>query len=152
MTIDPDYFADRLLRQPDDSLGFVLWRATHAWQRYLEQVLAPTGLTHLRWALLVALAWLNKGSEPISQRRLADFLSMHPMQVSQVLTGMEKAGLVAREPSSADRRILVLSLTESGETTLRTAMPLVEEAHRRFFEKADAQPDDLRALLLDLLR
>ncbi len=152
MTIDPNYFAGRPLQRPDDSLGFVLWRATHTWQRYLEQVLAPTNLTHLRWAFLVALAWLTKENERVSQRRLADFLSMHPMQVSQVLTAMEKAGLVARQPSTADRRVLVLSLTPAGETALRTAMPLVEEAHRCFFEKADAQPDDLRALLLDLLR
>lgn len=152
MPTDLDYFAGRPLQTPDHSLGFVLWRATHAWQRHLEQELAPTGLTHLRWALLVALAWLTRADERVSQRQLADFLSMHPMQVSQVLTAMEKVGLVARQSVAGDRRILALSLTAAGETTLRTAMPLVEAAHRSFFDKADARSGDLHAQLLDLLR
>ncbi len=152
MTTDDSHFADRSLRTPDDSLGFLLWRATHAWQRYLEQVLAGSGLTHLRWALLVGLSWLTKDGAAKSQRQLADFIDIHPMQVSQVVSGMEKAGLIARTPSAEDRRVVLLCLTAAGELALKSAMPLVEKAHQDFFEPSNAAPGDLRGTLIGLLK
>lgn len=151
MPIDSHFFAGRPLHGPDDSLGFILWRVTHAWQRMLEQRLAPYDLTHLRWALLVALAWLTREGEIVSQRHLADFLDMQPMQVSQVLGAMERSGLIARQPTDTDRRILSLTLTAMGESRLREAMPVVEAAHRAFFGDYLAQGATLRASLLGLL-
>jgi DNA-binding MarR family transcriptional regulator len=151
MTIDAAFFAKRKLKVPDDSLGFVLWRATHAWQRFLEQALIPTGLTHLRFALLVALAWLTHKGDSVTQRQLADFLGMQPMQVSQVVTMLEKAGLMVRRPSPRDQRAFALALTAAGEASLRAAMPIVEGAHRSFFAKPGIEPETIRKALLTLV-
>ena len=150
MPIDKDFFATGTLKGPDDSLGFVLWRATHAWQRSLEHALLPTGLTHLRFAMLIALGWLTREGETVTQRRLADFMSVQPMQVSQVLVALEHADLVARHPSSSDRRALALTLTPAGEAALRQAMPIVEEAHREFFAKPEVRSAAFRKALLTL--
>ncbi|UDL95625.1 MarR family transcriptional regulator [Lichenihabitans sp. PAMC28606] len=151
MTIDDAFFAEHSLKTPDDSLGFVLWRATHAWQRFLDQDLSVLDLTHLRFALLVALAWLSRDNGHVTQRRLADFLAMHPMQVSQVVTALEKGGLLERRPSSLDRRALALCLSSAGEIALRRSMPIVEDAHRRFFDKPGIQCDEVRRSLLAML-
>ncbi len=151
MTIDDAFFAERSLRMPDDSLGFVLWRATHAWQRFLDQELLAMDLTHLRFALLVALGWLSRGEGDVTQRRLADFLAMHPMQVSQVVTALERGGLLERRPSSRDRRALALRLSSAGEVALRRSLPIVEDAHRCFFDKPGVQGDEVRRSLLAML-
>ena len=151
MTIDPNFFTGRSLHGPDNSLGFVLWRVTHAWQRFLEQRLIPLGLTHLRWALLIGLGWLTREGGEVSQRHLADFLAMQPMQVSQVLVAMEKADLVMRRASVSDGRAFALALTPAGEKLLRRAMPVVEAAHGSFFGKQAFAAEGLRAQLLALL-
>ncbi len=150
MPIDEDFFSKGALKGPDDSLGFVLWRATHAWQRFLEHALLPTGLTHLRFAMLIALGWLTREEVTITQRQLADFMNVHPMQVSQVLAALEHANLVMRHPSSSDRRALALTLTPAGEAVLRQAMPIVEEAHREFFAKPEVRSAAFRKALLML--
>lgn len=151
MAIEASFFEGRALHEPDGSLGFVLWRSTHAWQRFLEQRLAPFDLTHLRWALLVGLGWLTRSGTTVSQRELADFLTLHPMQVSQVLGGMERAALIDRRANAVDRRAFDVTLTADGEALLRRAMPVVEVAHRDFFERAGLPADDLRQGLLRLL-
>ena len=150
MPIDEDFFAKGALKGPDDSLGFVLWRATHAWQRLLEQALLPTGLTHLRFAMLIALGWLTREGKTVTQRQLADFMSVQPMQVSQVLVALEHADLVARHPSSSDRRALTLTLTLAGEAALRQAMPIVEKAHQEFFARPEVRSAAFRKALLTL--
>lgn len=147
MPLDPAFFADRTLRVPDDSLGFLLWRATHGWQRFVEQALAPTGLTHLRFTLLVGLAWLTHRGEAVTQRRLADFLRMQPMQVSQVLAALDAAGLVRRRPAPDDRRAFALTLTARGVGALTRALPLVERAHAAYFAAPGLDPAEVTRVL-----
>lgn len=145
--IDDSFFADQPLRVPDDSAGFLLWRATHAWQRHVDQALTPTGLTHMRFALIIALAWLNRSGDMVTQRGLADFLGIHPMQISQVLGALEKAGLVVRRPSPSDGRALRVQLSEAGVEALKKAMPVVADAHRSFFDRPGVDLPALRGLL-----
>ena len=72
------------------------------------------------------------------------------MQVSQVLVALEHADLVARHPSSSDRRALTLTLTLAGEAALRQAMPIVEKAHQEFFARPEVRSAAFRNALLTL--
>ena len=145
-----DLFADRPLRGPDDSLGFLLWRVTHAWQRYVDARLQVCDLTHLQFALMIALGWLTRYDEPTTQSALVAFVDMHPMQVSQVLSLLERKGQISRDRSPANGRTKQIALTASGATALRQAFPLVEEAHATFFGPHDAVADELRTILRSL--
>ena len=145
-----DLFADRPLRGPDDSLGFLLWRVTHAWQRYVDDRLQVCDLTHLQFALMIALGWLTRYDEPTTQSSLIAFVEMHPMQVSQVLSLLERKGQISRDRNPANGRTKQIALTASGAMALRQAMPLVEEAHATFFGPNVAVADDLRTTLRSL--
>ncbi len=100
--------------------------------------------------MLIALGWLTREEVTITQRRLAGFMDVQPMQVSQVLAALEHADLVVRHPSSGDRRALALTLTPVGEAVLRQAMPIVEEAHRKFFARPEVRSAAFREALLML--
>lgn len=145
-----DLFADRPIRVPDDSLGFLLWRVTHAWQRFVDDRLQVCGLTHLQFALMVALGWLTRNDAPTTQSDLTGFVDMHPMQVSQVLSILERKGQVSRDRNPANGRTKRIALTASGEAALRQALPLIEEAQATFFGPQRTVADDLRTILQDL--
>ena len=98
-----DLFANRPLKGPDDSLGFLLWRVTHAWQRFVDDRLQVCGLTHLQFALMIALGWLTRHDEPTTQSALIAFVDMHPMQVSQVLSTLERKGQISPGPMPGER-------------------------------------------------
>ena len=145
-----DLFADRQLRVPDDSLGFLLWRVTHAWQRFVDERLLVCGLTHLQIALLIALGWLTRNDEPTTQSDLTEFVEMHPMQVSQVLSILKRKGQISRDRNPANGRTKRIALTAFGTAALRQAMPLIEEAHTEFFGSDGTSVGDLRTILLSL--
>ena len=145
-----DLFANRPLKGPDDSLGFLLWRVTHAWQRFVDDRLEVCGLTHLQFALMIALGWLTRHDEPTTQSALIAFVDMHPMQVSQVLSTLERKGQIFRDRSPAIGRTKQIALTASRAAALRQALPLVEEAHATFFGPHDAVADELRTILRSL--
>ena len=94
-------------------MGFLLWRVTHAWQKYVDNQLAPFELTHLQFALVVALGWLTRRNE-LTQSELVAFVEMHPMQVSQVLAILERKALISRGRNPANGRTKQLHLTKDG--------------------------------------
>lgn len=145
-----DLFANRPLRGPDDSLGFLLWRVTHAWQRFVDDRLQVCDLTHLQFALMIALGWLTRHDELTTQSELVKFVDMHPMQVSQVLSILERKGQISRDRNPANGRTKQIALTASGATALHKALPLIEEAHATFFGPPEAVADDLRTILRSL--
>ena len=146
-----DLFADRPLKVPDDSLGFLLWRVTHAWQRFVDERLQVCDLTHLQFAIMIALGWLTRHDEPTTQGDLIGFVQMHPMQVSQVLSILERKNHISRKRNPANGRTKRIALTASGVTALRQALPLIEEAHERFFGPHEDAADDLRLILRMLI-
>ena len=146
----PDLSTDRLLKVPDDSLGFLLWRVTHAWQRFVDNRLQVCGLTHLQFALMAALGWLTRNDDLTTQSDLIDFVEMHPMQVSQVLSILERKGQISRDRHPANGRTKRIGLTASGETALRQALPEIEEAHATFFGRDEVMAANLRDILKSL--
>ncbi|MHA6760092.1 MarR family winged helix-turn-helix transcriptional regulator [Streptacidiphilus sp. PAMC 29251] len=119
---------------PGDSPGFLLWRATLAWQRGIAAVLRPLDLTHVQFVLLASTGWLcSAGERPPSQRTLADQTGTDPMTTSQVVRALEAKGLVERLPDPKDSRAKLVGITESGRAVLALAQPAVEDADTLFF-------------------
>ncbi|MEV5508142.1 MarR family winged helix-turn-helix transcriptional regulator [Streptomyces orinoci] len=73
-------------------------------------------LWHL--STLAALA----GSGPQSQRELAQRLAVHPSDMAKLLDELGGRGLVARERDPADRRRVLVTLTEDGHAALAELM------------------------------
>ena len=137
----------RTMRRPEDSIGFLLWQAAHGWQRHLDQTLAPTGLTHLQFAILMGTRFHARSGHTVSQAELARWSKIHPMQVSQVVKTLVAKDLLTRLRRIDDARSQSLELTPAGAALAETALPLVEAAHAAFFAGFEQLEAPLRCLL-----
>ncbi len=138
------------VRHPCDSLGFLVWQVTHAWQRHVEEKLEPFGLTHLQFVVLISTAWHMRTSGPPSQAELARWAQIHPMQVSQVAKLLTNKKLLLREKMPNDARAHRLALTMEGLSRLDSAVPVMKEAHQSFFDAVCGTAEPLKALLAGL--
>lgn len=50
----------------------------------------------------------------ISQKEMTYLLDMRPQSLGELLTKLEKAGFITREPSENDRRVMIIKLTDAG--------------------------------------
>ncbi len=99
------------------------WRAfaeiNHHLMTALEADLAPHGITFGDYEVLVNL------SEATDQRLrmcdLAEQLGLSPSGLTRRLDGLVRAGSVARQPSPADKRVTLATLTDSGLELMRAA-------------------------------
>ena len=140
-------FAASEVRHPSDSLGFLVWQVTHAWQRHVEEQLEPFGLTHLQFVMLISTAWHMKQGETPNQAALARWVGIHPMQVSQVVKILIRKHLMLREKMPNDARAHRLALTAEGLARVGAAVPVMKAAHHSFFDAVRGTEEPLKALL-----
>ncbi len=126
-------FAAAGVQQPEDSIGFLLWRVAHRHQREVDRVLASLDLTHLQFVVLVQTAWLARAGDAVTQAGLARYGKVHPMQLSNILKVLEAKQLVARGRCPASARSKQVALTDAGAALLAEALPRVQGLHSSFF-------------------
>jgi DNA-binding MarR family transcriptional regulator len=95
-----------------------------------ERVAKDVGLTP-RWYLVLLLI---KGAPDLSERstvtELAERLYLAQSSVTELVARAEQAGLISREPSPADGRVVHLRLTPEGERRFTEAFEgLAAERH-----------------------
>ena len=94
----------------------------HLGERYLNRVLAPSGLSSGTAPLLLEV----RAGEGRSLAAIAGAVDVDKAYVSRGIHRLERAGFVTVAPSAADGRSLTVSLTAAG----RDAAGQVEEAMR----------------------
>lgn len=88
----------------------------------------------------------------LSQKNLAQILSIRPQSLSEVLAKMESDGLVTRTPGSADRREVLVRITDAGRAKIASYEDERREYAASFFAPlSDEEKDQLTALLGKLL-
>lgn len=128
----------------DPSFGLLIYEISRQMRKRLEQRARGLGLTRAQWQALVKL----KRSPDLSQAQLADLLDLEPITVSRLLDRMEEAGLIARRPHPTDRRIRLVSVTETAQPILDEFRVLVDELHEEILGHLSAGE---RAGLIDTL-
>jgi len=103
------------------------------WQRRLNELLRPLGLTQPQFAILATIGWLSKENAEVEQQDLSDFLGLERMHVSQVVSRLERQGAISRRRSENDARANVIALTEEGVGLLSSSIPIVEDFDHSFF-------------------
>jgi MarR family transcriptional regulator, organic hydroperoxide resistance regulator len=126
--------------------GFLMWRATNAWQRAQRAALEAFGLTHVQFALLATLA-ADDAKKGLSQAEISARSGVDPMTTSQVVRILESRDLVNRTASPDDKRAQRVTLSTNGRATVRKAQPKVEKADTAFFAKAGKNAATLTAAL-----
>lgn len=131
------------------STGFLMWRASNAWQRAQRVALEPLGITHVQYALLAVLA-ADDAKRGLSQAEISGRSGVDPMTTSQVIRNLEGRQLVLRTASETDRRAQQVSLTASGRALVRKAQPKVDRTDADFFAAIGRQQSAVAGALATL--
>ena len=96
-----------------------------ALRRFLRrsgEISARNGLTPRYHLLLLMIKGASDGSERSTVTRLAEQLQLTQSTVTQLVQRAERDGLIAREPSESDGRVVYLKLTDEGEKRLSASV------------------------------
>jgi DNA-binding MarR family transcriptional regulator len=102
-----------------------------------ERVAAEHGLTPRQYLLLLLIKGAPEGSERSTTSELAERMQLARHTVTELVDRAERAGLIDRERSSDDRRVIDLRLTGDGERRLLDS-----------FRSLEAERHALRELLI----
>ncbi len=106
----------------------------------LDKALRPLGLNVTRHRAIAVIALL----EPCTMSELADFSAIDRTTMTRIVDQLVASELVQRATPDADRRQVVITLTEAGQNVYRAALNTIAEVNRQALKGV---PDDmLRAM------
>lgn len=125
----------------------VLVKALKQWMR--ANIAARSGaLTVPRATLLLGLALR---SDPVGMSELGEQLGMSPRNMTVLVDGLEKEGMVRRVGHPSDRRIKLVELTDTGRRMAEQELGPAQEAVAAVFDAfTPEERDTLFRLLLKL--
>lgn len=126
-------------------IDFLAVKAFATGTRIANRGLEAHGLRVRSYSVLA----MTCGQRPVTQRELAEFLSLDPSQIVSLVDQLEAAGLVKREVDPADRRSRVVRATTLGRDRFALARTTIRQAERESLASLDGAE---RAELLRLLR
>ncbi len=88
-----------------------LHNSARAWRQALDRRIKYLGVSQASWLTIAVIA---RAGAPLSQSELADRLAVEGATMVSMVDRLVKAGLVVREPSTIDRRVKRVVLTEAG--------------------------------------
>ena len=130
-------------------LTYLVKRLEMAERARMEEVLQIYGVTLHQYT---AMSLLER-RDGLSSAQLARRHFVTPQAMNQLVSTLERDGLIHREPDTANRKILRATLTHRGRTTLESCHAAVDELERQML--ADFTPDqeqEFRAALQRSLR
>ena len=114
--------------------GLLIKSATRLEQRIDSALRQECGISHTMLEVLIRLC--RRPGEEVSQRQLADDLTLTSSGTTRLIDRMEDAGLVRRVPSAEDRRVALVAPTPEG----RTAFVRAAAVHAQVVEKYFVEP------------
>lgn len=105
----PEHFA------PEESTGYLLRLALNSIRAQIERAMVTHDLTAMQWQPLYFIASGNASTAG----DLARLMQVDTGAVTRMLDRLECKGLLVRERSTADRRVIRLALTQVGQSTAR---------------------------------
>ncbi|AMU19966.1 Putative transcriptional regulator, MarR [Mycobacteroides abscessus subsp. bolletii] len=131
---------------PTHELFFVLLKVSKALTQWAKSNI-PTdgGMTVPRATVLIGL---STRTEPAGMSELGDYLGMSPRNMTVLIDGLEREGLVRRTPHPRDRRITCVEITDNGMKVARDKLGPSELVSASLFDDLSAreQADLLRLL------
>jgi DNA-binding MarR family transcriptional regulator len=89
--------------------------------RQIENMALPVGMTGARFTLLMTL-YFSRDSL-LAQNEISKELNVSRTNITNLIDGLERDGLVERVPNPADRRVSYAQLTKAGEDLCVRLMP-----------------------------
>jgi len=138
------------LGNPNEEVGYLIWRVSKFWQRGKHKVLDEFGLTSSQMELLGAIYHMSRQQKEATQIVLSQETEIDPMTTSTILRNLEKKGLISRRESVTDTRARIVELTEAGKELFEKAIAKVKSGQELLFKNIDVEV--LRTQLIILLQ
>ena len=119
------------------------WRVT----RVHSEVLRSYGVNMYQAMSLIYIAWYGQ-TQSVNQRSIEKYLYLSNPGVSKIISFLENAGYVRRDPDPRDARSYLLSATEQGKEFARVLNQAVLESDDRIMAPLDAAE---RKTMMELL-
>lgn len=142
-TLPPDHGQDEPLYSAetwtmDESLGYLLHQVKGRLSAAIDAELVPLDITWAQWGTLLHIA--NGSAKTASE--LCRHMAGDTGSMTRMLDRLEQKGLIRRERSLDDRRIIQLSLTEAGRKLYPKLPPIavkVLNQHLRGFSRDELE-------------
>ena len=131
--------------QPDNSVGYLMRKVMSSIRTQADAQLALHDLTYVQWLPLFKLSLCSTATVA----SLARDLETDPASMTRSLDRMEAKGLVVRERSTVDRRVVQLALTPEGQRIAALVPAVLADVHNGHL--SDFNHDEWQ-LLLGMLR
>jgi MarR family transcriptional regulator, transcriptional regulator for hemolysin len=132
----------------EERFANALHGTARAWRQAIDRRLKYLGVSQASWMTIAVAA---KAHQPLSQSELADKLGVEGATMVAMVDRLVKAGLVKREPSTADRRIKRVVITDAGHRLVDTVKTEAAAVRKELLsqmdpKKLEAATDVLEAL------
>ena len=127
------------LGNPNEDVGYLIWRVSKYWQRGKHKLLDEFGLTGSQLELLGAIYQMSKLELEATQIILSQETDIDPMTTSTILRNLQKKGLISRRESTTDTRARIVEITEAGCKLFEKAIIKVKEGQNMLFENIDKE-------------
>lgn len=131
--------------QPEESVGYLMRKVMTSIRTQADAQLALHDLTYAQWLPLFKIS----RCDTTTVASLARDLETDPASMTRALDRMEAKGLVVRERSTTDRRVVQLALTPEGTTVAAQVPPVLADVLNGHL--SDFTQDEWQ-LLLSMLR
>ena len=124
--------------RPDQSVGYLMRNVLSSIREQANRHLAAHDLTYVQWLPLFKL-FMKEGNTVAS---LSRDLEIDPGAMTRAVDRLEAKGLVLRERSTQDRRVVFLALTSEGRRVARkvpAVLSKVLNGHLSGFSEAEWQ-------------
>jgi DNA-binding MarR family transcriptional regulator len=122
--------------------GLLIKSATLLEQRIDSALRRECGISHTMMEVLIRLC--RRPGEEVSQRHLADDLTLTSSGTTRLIDRMEESGLVRRVASPEDRRVALVEPTEDGRRVFLRAADIHAHVVERYFVEPLARDDYTR--------
>lgn len=105
------------IKQFNDSIVYNIGRLYVLLDSYFSQNFQEFGLNPVKFNLLMLIKHMGK-DKGIPQNQLGSKLFVSAANITKLIDGLERKGLVLRIPSKNDRRVNLVKITKEGSTLL----------------------------------
>lgn len=138
----PQSFYDTSRLVPENSVGYLMRKVMSSIRTQADAQLSTHDMTYAQWMPLFKLTLCDA---PATVASLARDLETDPAAMTRVLDRLEAKGLVVRERSTTDRRVVHLALTPEGHAVAARVPPVLADVLNGHL--SDFTPEEWQQLL-----
>lgn len=134
---------------PIEQFGMQLAETARIWRNKLDQRLKPLGLSQAKW---VVLLHLSRCDSDVTQKELAQKVSIEGPTLVGLLDRLSADGLVERRESPTDRRSKTVHLTDHGAGVIQQITRVARDLRNELFKGIDTTELQRCMQTLEMLR